>query len=115
MQDEQLFLKNDLKLHQLSSHIGLTTHQVSWLLNNFAGTTFYDFVNHYRVRTARKMLIDPALREFTVSAIALEAGFNSPASFYRIFKARHRSNPCRLRQESDKNFATYAPATDGLP
>lgn len=93
MQEDELFLTNDLKLHQFAGEVGLTTHQASWLLNNFAGRTFYDFVNHYRVMAARKMLIDPALREFTVSAIALEAGFNSPASFYRIFKRATGQTP----------------------
>ena len=35
---------------------------------------------------ARRRLSDPASRHLTVEAIAAEVGFNSRASFYRVFK-----------------------------
>jgi AraC-like DNA-binding protein len=47
---------------------------------------FNDFVNAYRVKDVQERLIDRANQHFTISSIAIESGFNSLATFQRVFK-----------------------------
>ncbi len=93
MVDKKLFLKTDLKLSDLALEIELSNHQLSELLNNKMNSSFYDFVNKYRVEEAKKKLLDPDFEKYTISSIALETGFNSSASFYRIFKKFENQSP----------------------
>ncbi len=86
MEKHRLYRNSELKLKDLSSKLSLSTHQLSQLLNQEMGLNFYDFVNQYRVKETLTRLADPASRNLTILSIALDAGFNSHASFYRIFK-----------------------------
>lgn len=86
MEQRRLYRNSELKLTDLSSILSLSTHHLSQLLNQELGLSFYDFVNQYRVKEAQTRMADPASRHLTILSIALDAGFNSQASFYRIFK-----------------------------
>ena len=86
MEKEQLYRNSDLKLIDLCNHLSLTTHQVSQMLNDHLKTNFYDFVNKFRIEEVKQLLLNKQYQNFTILGIALEAGFNSNASFYRVFK-----------------------------
>jgi len=59
---------------------------LSNLLNQHIGKSFNDFVNEYRVDEAKKRLSDASYNNFTIAAIAFDCGFNSLATFQRVFK-----------------------------
>lgn len=86
MNSEQPYLQADLKLIDLANSLEFTIHQLSSILNNQFNQNFYDFINTYRVEEAKSRLIDPSQKGFTILAIAIDSGFNSKASFNRIFK-----------------------------
>jgi AraC-like DNA-binding protein len=86
MEGERLYVEGDLRLYEVASRLGITTHELSELLNHHLETTFHDFVNGYRVRHAIQRLDDPESRDFTLAAIAEESGFSSKSSFNRAFK-----------------------------
>lgn len=98
MEQRRLYRNSELKLADLSSTLSLSTHQLSQLLNQELGLSFYDFVNQYRVKEAQARLADPASRHLTILSIALDAGFNSQASFYRIFKKSTGMTPTAFIQ-----------------
>jgi AraC-like DNA-binding protein len=50
-------------------------------------------VNGYRIEEAQQKLIDPTNQHLTISAIALECGFNSQATFQRAFKSKLHMTP----------------------
>ena len=78
--------------------------------------SFYDFVNEYRVKEASKRLLDPAYREYTILAIALDAGFHSKTSFNRMFKKVTGLTPSQyIKQHSLPNSAAVAAGKDPLP
>jgi AraC-like DNA-binding protein len=55
------------------------------LINEEFLVNFYDFVNKYRVEEAKRLLLDNN-RNYKIIAIAYEVGFNSKATFNRVFK-----------------------------
>jgi len=83
---EKPYLEPKLSLYQLASLLGITSHQLSFILNNILKCNFFEFINYYRVEEVKKRLAKKENKNFTIFSIALECGFNSKASFNRIFK-----------------------------
>lgn len=85
MQTNKPYQKNDLRISDLSDDLGVSSHQLSQLINDEFKVNFYDFVNQYRVEDAKKLLAGND-RNLKMLAIAYEVGFNSKATFNRVFK-----------------------------
>nr|WP_255486927.1 helix-turn-helix domain-containing protein [Mucilaginibacter sp. SP1R1] len=70
----------------LSKHINIPAKTISALLNNHLHQSFNQWVNSYRVAAFKQRLADANSSHLTLAGIALECGFNSQATFQRIFK-----------------------------
>jgi len=86
MQTEKPYLDPELTIYTLAKLLEIPSHQLSRLLNTHMNQSFFEFVNRYRVDEFRNLLLTHEYRHYSILAIALEAGFNSKASFNRIFK-----------------------------
>lgn len=85
MDDDQLYLRCDLKLQDVAVLLGTNSSYISECINSVHGQTFPQFVNAYRVRHAQKLMRQqPDMKNAT---IASESGFSSEVSFFRNFKA----------------------------
>lgn len=93
MEGERLFLDPELNLNKLAHHTGINGKVISTTLNQYHDSTFNDFVNGYRIAEAQHRLVDPLHQHLTISAIALECGFNSQATFQRAFKSKLHMAP----------------------
>ena len=93
MEESLPFLDQNLTLPKLADAIGSTPHQLSFLLNNNMGTSFYDFINTKRVRYAADLLEAGAHNQFSIFGIAQASGFKSKASFYSFFKREFKLTP----------------------
>jgi AraC-like DNA-binding protein len=95
LEDERVFLNEDLSLASFAHELALEPHQLSRFLNILLRTTFTRLINSYRVNEAKALLIDkPGL---TILDIAFSAGFNSKASFNRVFKKATGITPSAYR------------------
>jgi len=103
MATERLYLKGDLRLHHLASSLGMSTHNLSQLLNQSLNTSFYDFVNQYRVEYAKQRLRAPESRDYTLVSIAHEVGFSSKASFNRAFKKLTNMTPSQFQDSASQH------------
>lgn len=86
MEVEKLYLDPDLSLSKFASHTNIPSKTISAVLNQHQRISFNDFINTYRVKEVSERMLDPAKQHLTISGIALEAGFNSQATFQRAFK-----------------------------
>jgi AraC-like DNA-binding protein len=86
MEDDRPYLDGELTLFKLSVQAGLPPHQLSKLINQYGGCNFFDFVNQYRVAAIKEKIEQRQHEQQTLLALALESGFNSKASFNRVFK-----------------------------
>jgi AraC-like DNA-binding protein len=91
--NQEPHLNPDLNLNVLAKKLDTTPNKVSFILNEGKQISFNDFVNELRVEEVKKRLLDPKLANYTHLTIALEAGFNSKATFYRVFKAKTGMTP----------------------
>jgi AraC-like DNA-binding protein len=87
------YLNKNLTIGELAEAIDVPTYQLSQLINGHMGQSFFELINSYRVREVKKRFFDPKYANLTLLGIALECGFNSKASFNRIFKQITNQTP----------------------
>lgn len=92
LEHDRLFLKQDLTIKELAQHIGYPSALVSAAVNHCFQVNFRSLINKYRVEEVKKQLLDPPAY-LSVLGIALDCGFNSEASFYRIFRQQTGLSP----------------------
>ncbi len=88
-----------LTIGALADALGAPEHQVRRLINRRLGfRNFADFVNSYRIETAKARLADPAEARTTIAAIAFDLGYASLGPFYRAFRLATGESPTEWRK-----------------
>ncbi len=100
MEKDQLYLRQDLSLAMLSGRMNLSSHLLSQIINELYGHNFFDFVNHYRIAKAQRMLAHEDARKYTIASIAQEVGFNNKTSFNNYFKKVTGKTPSQYGREA---------------
>jgi len=93
MINEKVFLQSDLTLADVSEMLQTSTNNVSWLLNQVYKTTFYDFINQYRVKEFLKKVKNKEHLKHTILALSMDVGFNSKSTFNKAFKNTMHETP----------------------
>lgn len=93
MEREKPYLDPDLKIHNIAVALDQAPYSVSQQINQQLGLNFYDFVNKYRVEEFKKRVDSDEYNNLTLLGIALDVGFNSKASFNRVFKKQTGMTP----------------------
>jgi len=102
MEEQELYLKEDLTLPNLASASGVTAPQISQVLNGQMNQNFFSFVNNYRIQLARRMLLDPETSGMPIVELAVEVGFKSKSSFYDAFKRATNMTPTQFKRAMEK-------------
>ncbi len=102
LRDQKLYLKNDLTLTQLSTAVDTPRHQVSQAINSCHTGNFFDLINDYRVDAFKQFASQPDKKHLSLLGIAQEAGFNSKASFYSVFKKKTGMTPAEYLESQPK-------------
>lgn len=84
MEHDKLYLLPDLNVRYLEDRLGLTAKQISEALNQELNKNFYTFINEYRVAEFKRKA--KSEQNLTLVGIAMKCGFNSKATFQRVFK-----------------------------
>ena len=96
---EKYYLNPNLSLKEFSSALGYPPRVISFHVNKGLDQSFVDFVNFYRVEAVKEKLKGKAAENYTLLAIALEAGFNSKSTFNRIFKKFEGCSPTKFMDQ----------------
>lgn len=98
MQDEYLYRNANLQRRDLAEHLGISVHRLSQLFSQGLETSFYAYVNSFRIEESMRLLQDPNQAHLTLLAISMEVGFNSKSTFNRTFKKRTGVTPSIYRK-----------------
>ncbi len=90
-------LDENISLPKLASLLGVTSHQLSELLNIHKSTTFYEFLNDLRYQESLQFLTVNE-SELTIADIAYRSGFNNRNSFYKVFKEKTGLTPNQYKK-----------------
>jgi AraC-like DNA-binding protein len=91
------YLDRDLTIHELSGMTGIQKHHITQVLNEKHKRNFFTFINEYRVREVIERFSEPKYNNYTIIAIAFDAGFNSKTAFNSIFKSQTGLTPSQYR------------------
>ena len=94
LSEEQIWKNTQLTLADLAAEIGTNRTYLSNYLNNTLNTTFYEYINSFRLEAALKIMNDPTSTA-TMVEIAEACGFNSISTFRRVFV---RAKGCSLAE-----------------
>lgn len=93
MELQKPFTKHELTLADLSTQLGISSEYLSNTINGRLGKNFFEFINAYRIAEFKRICVQADHRKYTLSAIASECGFNSRATFNRVFKNSEGISP----------------------
>ena len=97
--EDKSFIDPDLTAGRLAEKLGFTENHLSAVLNDGMQTSFYDLVARYRLEEFEQLARDAGNRGRSVLELAYDAGFNSKASFYRLFRRAHGTTPTAYLKE----------------
>lgn len=90
---EKVYLDAELNLSALARQIGVSEGVLSAVINEEFQQNFRNFINEKRVEEVKHLLLTQDYKHLSILGIALESGFNSEASFYRVFKTITGQSP----------------------
>jgi len=103
MEEKEIYLRPELKLAEVAALIGLSSHQLSQLLNDNLNKSYHTYINDFRIQKACDWILQK--QELKLESIGYEVGFNSKSSFFTAFKKRTGLTPKTYKEqiEAKKN------------
>jgi AraC-like DNA-binding protein len=102
--EDKAFLNPQLNIVDVARNINSNRTYISNIVNKEFGMNFNNFVNHYRVEHAKKLIGEDENNSHCIEYIYENSGFGSEISFIRAFKKFEKENPSAYRKSlnSDK-------------
>lgn len=98
MHEQKPYLDEELTLSKLAFLLETTDKKLSKLLNHHINTSFYNFVNSFRLKEFKRRLQSDEFKDFTIEGIVYDCGFKSKASFYKLFKKETGLSPSEYKE-----------------
>jgi len=92
------FLEPELTLDELAAQLSVKPKMLSQTINELLNQNFFEFINHYRIEEAKRLLTNPKDKKITVLEVMYEVGFNSKSSFNTIFKKSTGFTPSQYKK-----------------
>lgn len=89
-QIEEVYADSGYNVERLSETLGLSRGHLHRKIKELTGTTPVDFLRNYRLNKAAQLLKQ---KRYTISDVAYQTGFTSPAYFSKCFKAVYDVTP----------------------
>jgi AraC-like DNA-binding protein len=99
LEDQKPYLNPELGLQDLARELGVSRHDLSYLINKKCKKNFYDLINEHRIAETIRLMRDPENRNLTLISMAYDSGFNSKATFNRMFKKITNKTPSVFYRE----------------
>ena len=100
MDDEKVFVDEDLSLADLAGELSVSSHQLSEILNCKIKKNFSTFINEYRVNEAKCLMLEEPDR--SLLSVGTAVGFNSYSTFNSVFLRYEGISPGRYRKQAAK-------------
>jgi len=98
-EEHKPYLNPELTINDLAAMIPCNRHHLSQVLNEALKNSFYDYINFYRVEEAKQLLMNASKKNYKISSIAYDAGFNSLSTFNEIFRKHTGTTPSQFRKD----------------
>lgn len=99
MVQDQYFCDPLITLPKLAQKMGVSTAQLSQLLNDNLAKSFTTYLNEMRIEKAKTLLVGES--NITMESVAELCGYNSMSTFYSAFKKIVGTTPAKYRNENN--------------
>ena len=99
--EKKLFTEPKLSVEFLANEVDINAAKLSNIIKLFSENSFNEYINEFRIDLAKELLVDENYKNYTITAIGLESGFNSKSTFYSTFK-KHTGNTPSTYQKTIK-------------
>jgi|GEM_PF-502317 AraC-type DNA-binding domain-containing proteins len=97
MKNEEHWLNSNLTLKDMAADLGTNRTYLSDYFNSTLDTTFYDYLNNFRIKYACEILLaDPKM---PITQILEKSGFKSRSTFSRVFEKHTGYSPRNYRNK----------------
>ena len=100
VEEKKPYLDRNLSVQDMADETGIPRHHITQVLNEKHKKNFFTFINEYRVKEVIERFSDQRNNNFTILAIAFDAGFNSKTTFNSIFKSQTGITPSEYREKA---------------
>jgi AraC-like DNA-binding protein len=100
MEKEKLYLDPEISLKELSDKTGISPRYLSQVINSKFNQNFFDFINHYRIEEAKRLMTGTVRKEVTILEVMYNVGFNSKSSFQTAFRKYTGTTPTEFRHRT---------------
>lgn len=102
MYQKNLYIQPNLSLKVVAQTIHLHPNKLSWLINEYLGKNYNEYINAFRLEYFQQKAIDPTNSHLTLLGIAYESGFNSKSVFNDFFKKSTGMTPKQWVKKQQK-------------
>ena len=102
--EEKPYLDASLSLNTIAKKLEISTNKVSFLINEFIGMNFNQYVNSYRLNHFKTIALDLRNSHLTILGLAYDSGFNSKTVFNSCFKKYENTTPSIWLKENKTYF-----------
>ncbi|RSC92512.1 AraC family transcriptional regulator [Tenacibaculum singaporense] len=106
IEEEKIYLNHDLTQANFAKKLSLSSHHLSEVFSFEFDKNFYQLINSYRIKEAKKILELPTNKDYKIIAVAYDAGFKSKTTFNRVFKEQTGYTPTEYRKKTNKIGST---------
>ena len=99
IEENKYFLNPECSIDSLAKKIETNRQYLSVIINDKFDSNFNQFINTYRIKEARKLLLDKEYDKYTIDAIAKLSGFKTKATFNAAFKKITGVTPSFFKKE----------------
>ena len=93
MDHGKAYLDPELNLRDMASELNMSRAKLSETINLCFGKNFNDYINSYRIGHFKKLLEAGNHKQHSLLGIAFDSGFNSKATFNRVFRKIENRSP----------------------
>jgi AraC-like DNA-binding protein len=97
LKEQRLFADQNISRFSIATNLGVSERILYDCIKSNTGMKFTAYITHLRLTHARQLISDID-NQLTMEGIAIEAGFGSRSTFYRLFKENYGLSPDEFRK-----------------
>ena len=103
-EEEEQYLEKECTLAKVAEKLQTNSSYLSKVVNNYKEGNFNSYINNLRINyTLKRLNNDPQFRQYSISAIAQEAGYNNAQSFGNAFSKHTGMKPSVFIKQFSKD------------
>jgi len=102
LQREYIYRDPNLNQEMIAETLNISSGYLSQIVNDITKKNFTAYINSYRVKEVKDMILNEEFDKYSLLAIGLEAGFKSKTTFYTSFKKETGLTPNQFKTNQKK-------------